>query len=214
MRIYRVAVFSTIFVAAAAVAVAADTAASTNKASLPKNDIAEPDVLLAKAQALAKSDMARMAAAEMVYRNKVFIHSLDLPNATIGSTNLYMKLYRRFTGYQVVDIEKTNSVLRPIKFVIRYTVERVGTRELRGRVGDSTPLEQAEHDGAFLVRDRDTVLREYFCNGQGEVLEMPSPILERPNFWIKNGVRPFGNTWVDDPYSLLQPPKTAPSDPF
>ena len=183
-------------------AIAAETGPAAVKQPVSKYDFAEPEVLVQKAEALAKSDMAKMAAAEMVYRNHVYLHVFQLQVGTNVPTYLFMKLYRRFTGYEVIDVERTNSVLRPIKFTIRFDCERVGTREINGAKESVESLREAESDNAFMVRDTESLTRVYYCDAQGEVVESPSPILARPNFWTKDGKDPFGATSVLDPYNL------------
>lgn len=183
-------------------AFAADPAPGSVNKSTSSYDFAEPQVLAQKAEALAKADLAKMAAAEMVYRNHVFIHVFQLQAGTNVPTYLFMKLYRSFSGYEVVDIEKTSSVLRPIKFTIRYDADRIGTRDIKASKENQEALQQAERDKAFMARDKESITRQYYCDAQGNVIEAPSPILPRPNFWIKDGKDPFGATYVLDPYNL------------
>ena len=165
------------------------------------NEYAEPAVLIEKANALGKSEIARLAAAEMIYRNKVYIHAFQLDGSSGQPIRLFMKLYRQFTGYEVVDIERSSSVLRPLKISIRFNYDRIGTRDVKGNTGDTELRSQVEADVAFITHDSESIVREYPCNAQGEVVKLPSPVLDRPNFWWKNGREPYGVAWIEDPYA-------------
>ncbi len=171
------------------------------KAPQSANVYAEPEVLIEKATALAEGEIARLAAAEMVYRNKVMIHAFLLEGSAGGPTLLYMKLYRRFTGFELVNVERSPSVITPLKVLIRFNYDRVGTREVNGTSGDAELRGRVESDVAFVVHDQESIIREYPCTAKGDVIKLPTPILDRPNFWWKNGREPRGDTWIEDHYA-------------
>jgi hypothetical protein len=187
-----------------AMVIAAETSPKAAAGTTSKYQFAEPEVLVQKAEALAKADIAKMAAAEMVYRNHVFIHGIEPNGGQMLPTYVFMKMYRRFTGYEVTEVERTSSVLRPIKFTIRFDSERVGTRFIKAPKESVESLREAESDNAFSVLDREAIVRAYYCDAQGNLIDGPSPILPRPNYWAKMGDAAYNLTSILDPYNMPQ----------
>lgn len=183
-------------------ATAAETSSKAAAGTTSKYEFAEPVVLVQKAEALAKSDIAKMAAAEMVYRNHVFIHGIEPTGGQFVPTYVFMKMYRRFTGYEVMEVEKTSSVLRPIKFTIRFDCERVATRSIKALKESVESLREAESDSAFGVLDTEAIVRTYYCDAQGNLMDGPPPVLPRPNFWAKMSDKAYPFTSILDPYNM------------
>ncbi len=164
-------------------------------------EYADPQTLMKKANAIAESEIARLAAAEMLYRNKVMIHAyeMDLLAGTSPATEVWIKLYRSFTGFEVLDIERAPSLLAPLKITIRFDYDRVGTREVRGNRSTPGLYDLVRQDVAFIVHDKESIVREYSCSGRGDPIRLPSPILKRPNIWLKGTKPPLGDVWLEDP---------------
>jgi len=147
---------------------------------------ASNDVLLEKAQRLAESELARLSAAEMIYRNLVYDHIyVDEDNGV--RTDILMKYYRNFRGTEVVDVKRTDSLLQPLEFVIRYDFDMIGTRIEAGL--PKTMVETArkvKNDNAFQIYASDSLVRLYRCDAAGECGAVGPELLPRPNYWELN----------------------------
>ena len=73
------------------------------------------DFLRGEAVKLAEAELARLSAIELVYRNKVYYHSFSIPQTWLKG-GAYVKMYRQFTDYSVVNITHTTSLLHPVAF--------------------------------------------------------------------------------------------------
>lgn len=145
-----------------------------------------PDVLLEKAHALAELELARLSAAEMIYRNKVWGHVYT--NEDNGNRNeIVMKYYRNFLRTEVVDVKRTDSLLYPVEFIIRYDFDYLGTQ---GENANYSTLAQVANnvkkDNAFQVIASDSLVRQYRCDGNAECDTIVPDLLPRPNFWNLN----------------------------
>lgn len=160
---------------------------------------ASVDVLLEKAQQLAKSELARLSAAEMIYRNRVCDHVYTSQDRGIR-TDMVMKFYRNFRNAEVVDVKRTDSLLYPVEFVIRYDFDSLGTQ---GEAASYTNLAQAakkvKNDNVFKVFASDSMVLTYECNALGECDTAIPEFLPRPNFWELNQIAvTYGILEIDD----------------
>ncbi len=157
------------------------------------------DVLLKKAEELAKSELARLAAAEMIYRNKVYDHIyFDEDNGV--RTDVLMKYYRNFHDMEVLDVKRTDSLLYPVEFEIRYDFDMLGTKEVAGPPNTLTELAKSvKNDNAFQLYISDSLVRTYRCGETGECAVMNPDSLPRPNYWELNAwVKSHGVLQVED----------------
>ena len=135
--------------------------------------------LLARAEKLAQSEIARLAAEALVYRSNAELHETRLP--VIGSkVGVYVKMYREFTGYEVVDIVRSNSVLYPVEIAIRFDFDVLAT-EVRGS-GEPDAQRHAQADYRFRVFRQDSVRRRYRCDLEGNPVDI-LPELPRLKFY-------------------------------
>ena len=125
-------------------------------------------MLLERAEELAQSEIARLAAEALVYRSLATLHETRLP--VIGSkVGVYLKIYREFTGYEVVDLVRSNSVLYPIDIVIRFDFD-VLTTEVRG-MSEPDAQKHAQADYRFRVFRQDSITQRYHCDSEGNTVD-------------------------------------------
>ncbi|MCH7959445.1 MAG: hypothetical protein IID08_04915 [Candidatus Hydrogenedentes bacterium] len=135
--------------------------------------------LLARAEELAQSEIARLAAEALVYRSNAELHETILP--VIGSkVGVYVKMYREFTGYEVVDIVRSNSILYPVEIAIRFDFDVLAT-EVRS-IGAPDAQVHAQADYRFRVFRQDSVRRRYRCDPEGNPVDI-LPELPRLKFY-------------------------------
>lgn len=121
-----------------------------------------------RADELAQSEIARLAAEALLHRSRATLHETRLP--VIGSkVGVYLKIYREFTGYEVVDIVRSNSVLYPIEMVIRFDFDVLAT-EVRG-MSEPDAQVHAQADFRFRVFRQNSVTRRYRCDSQGNTAD-------------------------------------------
>lgn len=151
------------------------------------------DMLLEKANALAESEMARLAATELVYRNQVETQEFVLP--VVGSrTGTVIKMYREFTGYEVIDVVRSDSLLCPIEIAVRYDFDMLGTQPRSFGAPDAETL--TRNDFEFDVLWQGNLAHVYQCDREGELL---GALLELPraNFY-ERGATGASGTGADE----------------
>jgi len=167
---------------------------SGNRAGESLPQIPSGDVLLSWANELGAAELAKLAAAEMVYRNRTYAYVLNT-----GDTNInyvFGKYFRQFRGFEVLDVERSSSLLHPAKYRIRYDFDLLGTFMRTGRPNDTAAQAASLKDYVFLKDGQDSLTREYLSDIDSKPLDTYSPFLERPNYWAyKNTVNPFGYSW-------------------
>lgn len=136
----------------------------------------------AKAEAFAQAELARMNAAEMMYRNKVTLHEITIP-ASGNISRVKVKMYREFTGYEVVDIYRSDSVLAPIVYEIKYQYNLYSTPARNS--ANKVEYELAEHDTKFFLDGQYAITRRYPCAPNGEYAGTLPPLPPRPDFFAK-----------------------------
>ncbi len=157
-----------------------------------------PVGLLARATALAETELLRLNAAEMIYRNKVYVHVFAMTSGSMDPARRCMKLYRRFAGFEIADIETTPSILHPIKLSIRYDFDLIGTRGEPAQRMNAALVRGVQQDRAFIVHRSESLLRQYLCNAEGEVVAMP-PLPERPNIFNTPMAARFAEFALEEP---------------
>lgn len=159
--------------------------------------------LLEKAQKLAESELARLSAAEMIYRNKVYDHVyIDEDNGV--RTDILMKYYRSFRAAEVVDVKRTDSLLFPVEFIIQYDYDLIGTGMEAGLPATmAKAAKKVKNDTAFQVYSSESLTRQYRCDSAGDCDILDPDLLPRPNYWELNAwAKKYGVLQVDD-MSLL-----------
>ncbi len=184
--------------------VAADTPAVTPAATLDatlsgslKFDFGQPvgmdradyaAYLMVEAAKLAESELARLSAIELVYRNKLYYHSFYIPG-TYNKGGAYVKMYREFTDYSIVDISHSVSILHPISVLVEFNYDIVATDPVLVDGEDIAGARTARNRANPNFFRRDSVRMYYPCDELG-VPELPLPAqLARPNYWDKGEVQ-------------------------
>lgn len=130
----------------------------------PDDGRAYADFIWEKANAFAESEMARMAAADMLYRDRTRLFESNVP--VLGTpTGLYTKVYRHFTDYEVSDITQSESILNPVAFHIRFDYEVVSSPLRRYELEGAPELSQADRDH-YILEGR-SLERIYLCDEAG-----------------------------------------------
>ncbi len=141
--------------------------------------------LTEKAHQLAESEMARMSAAEMIYRNKVQVNETSIPAMILGEslkTTVYLKIYRNFTGYEVEDIVFSDSVLYPVTYEIRYEYDVLATTHRGSHLLNANSL--SSQDREFKLLRHSSTTQRYRCDRSGSYKGAPAGLLSRPNLFF------------------------------
>ncbi len=148
-----------------------------------------------KADALAKEELGRMAAVELSYRGKTEKYSM-MDDFMGLEKNLYLKMYRNFTGSKVSDIYRSESYLHPVAIEIAYDFEMMGTEPRPAELPDGQA--EALKDLRFKVLGEFTLIRRYKCDADGDYTGELPEMLQRPDYFRRE-------TWAElkEPGSAL-----------
>lgn len=145
------------------------------------SDSTDSDELIAKAEALAQSELMRLNAIEMVYRNIPEVHRYSSP-ATLTPESGWVKVYRRISSFEVNDVRRTDSVLHPVIYEVDYKYDVFGTLYRNNRIINA--LELSRSDSQFAIRYSGVIKHTYQCDTNGDLVKNTGLILTRPNFFI------------------------------
>lgn len=171
----------------------AETAGQTAPPSIVHFDFGQPigmtraqyaDFLEQKARDLAESEMARLSADELAFRDKMYYYGLEIPD-TIISHGAYAKMYRQFTGYELVDITYSDSLFHPILFTIDFKYDILVSEPVFVERESRADAQAANINKNYRFHRSDKVRRTYACDEKGSPQEPLPPPLERPNYWDK-----------------------------
>ncbi len=144
------------------------------------------DMLKEKAADLAEADLTRFNVADAAYKAKVQLHTQDLP---MGETGIYIKMYRHFTGYEVRDIYRSDSLIYPIAYAIRFYYEIVATAPQHMDLPGAE--EKAKRDNEFKVVSKHSITRYYACDDDGDYAGNLPEVPARPNYYTRfQGIDP------------------------
>ncbi len=121
--------------------------------------------LLQKAETLAESQMAALNKAEEQYRDAARFFKFDW-HPFDPESGVYAKVYRHYASYEILDILRSESLLRPIHIVIRFHYDVLSTPERHTDYMHSE--EMAWMDKEFSVLRKEDITRVYPCDAQGE----------------------------------------------
>lgn len=165
-----------------------------------------PQKLLEKAERFAAGELARLSAAEMLYRDRVYLHVYSYPSAGLQNS-AYAKRYRQFTDYEVLDVVKSNSLLHPYLFEIQYNFEILSTDGVPVTIPNVKAARAAARDHRFRRIRSDTIRLEYRCDRDGDPVQSTPTILERPNYFQKGTKDVMGEFQVQEvPRIMLREP--------
>jgi hypothetical protein len=95
----------------------------------------------------------------------------------------YGKYFRQFRSFTVEDIERTDSVLRPMKYTIRYDFDLFSTSPVLGNPTGTDFLQRVRSDYFFRNDRSDSLVRVYESGPDFKPVSSFVPFLDRPNYW-------------------------------
>ena len=134
-----------------------------------------------RAVSLASSELARLNAVELLYRNIPMRHQIQNP-AIFRIDQGWTKVYRRFSGFEVKDIRRSDSLLAPIIFDIDYEYEAFGT--VFRKESDGAALEETKTDVIYESIYSDIIRVEYSCDDKGNLLNSQKEYMPRPKYFL------------------------------
>ncbi len=140
------------------------------------------DYLEQKAWNLAENEMARLSAIELTFRDKLYYHGLEVP-ATGISHGAYAKMYRQFTGYELVDITYSDSLFHPILFTIEFKYDILVSEPVFVEREGRKDAQAANINKNFHFHRSAQTQRIYPCDEKGSPQLPLLPPLDRPNYW-------------------------------
>jgi hypothetical protein len=148
---------------------------------------ASPSLLSAQsylglANELAVTELAKFKELEERYSSRVRFYK-NRAHPFNPESGVYIKWYREFSGYEVLDIMQSNSVLRPIIYEVRFDYTFMHTKWLSSLDADEfldkDPLRDARAETEFRADGVYSLYRRYPCNRAGEYLGGLNPIPPR-----------------------------------
>lgn len=133
-----------------------------------------------KATDLATSELARLNAMELMYRNIPMRHRIQNP-ATLMIDTGWTKVYRRFSGFEVKDVLRSDSLLSPVLYEIEFKYDIFATQFRKE--GDGSALEETKMDKVYEPLYSDVLNVKYGCNEEGELMNPDLGFLPRPNYY-------------------------------
>lgn len=116
------------------------------------------------ANSLARDEMAKFNTIEETYKGMVSMDVQPTNEATTGG-GVYYKKYRVFKRYEVVDVKRTDSYLKPIEIIVRFHYDLMGTTPRHTDFPDSETL--ASTDSTYEKLRERWVTRRYRCDYTG-----------------------------------------------
>jgi hypothetical protein len=116
---------------------------------------------------LGQTELARIQAAEEQYKTAAaFFQNQWHP--LYPTEGVFAKLYRNYTGVETVDIKRSDSLLYPVKMVLRFDYENHVTTL---RHSSSYPdAKEASKDTEFKLHSKESLVREYICDETGALV--------------------------------------------
>jgi len=138
--------------------------------------------LVNKAHEVARGQIERFAKIEAQYTGQVYFHQY-INHPFNPDSGIYLKWYRQFTDYEILDIYTSDSVLRPIIMEIRFNYQYMHTpthhTSERDEFRDIDPIRLAEAETEFSPDGIFSVIRRYQCDRYGNPLDKMDDALPR-----------------------------------
>ncbi len=143
-----------------------------------------------RAHEVARAEIRRLAEAERQYRDEVTRHQFVGPMGNVAGG--YLKMYREFTGYTVVDIRRSESYLYPTVFEIDLAFDDMATplrhTDLDRALPGVNPRQVAAGDTEFSPRRQLQIRRSFLLDAEGSIVQRDDP-LPRPKYYEPHGDR-------------------------
>lgn len=163
-----------------------------------------------KARNLAESEMARLSAVELAFRDKLYYYGLEIPG-TYVSHGAYAKMYRQFTGYELVDITFSDSLFHPILFTIEFKYDILVSEPVFVKHEGRADAQTADTNKTYHFHRSDMARRTYSCDEKGSPQEPLPPPLERPNYW-DTGTKELKVFSMNEVSDIRTPPRPGRTD--
>lgn len=169
------------------------------------------EMLIEKANHLARREIARMSAAELLYRNAPTTHRIV--SADLGpNIGVHTKIYRAFNNYEITDIVRSDSYLNPVTYEITYTYDLLATEPRSLSTPDAEKLVRS--DAQFKVLASKRMTRRYSANYDGDFEGGLPGLPPRPDFYTldaDSGVGPASAPMPAAPMGVAGMPPGAPT---
>lgn len=137
--------------------------------------------MLEQAESLAAEELARLSAIELLYKNIPQLQMATIPveERRIGG---WVKSYRKYTGYEINDIYRSDSYLYPIIFEISYQFDQfhTETRDFKNVRSQGISM----NDKKFTLLKKDSLIRRYRCDENGVYLKNLPELPPRPSIFV------------------------------
>ncbi|PCJ56197.1 MAG: hypothetical protein COA73_12620 [Candidatus Hydrogenedentota bacterium] len=138
------------------------------------------EMLLGKANDLAERELARIMAAELLYRNvPEYFEPYHIGRQQI--IPVWVKQYRHFQSYEIADIYRSDSYLYPMVYEIHYIYDYMHTPP-RSMSGEKNPKETATNDKDFKISNSSYLIRRYRCDANGDYIGDLPEFAPRPKY--------------------------------
>lgn len=134
------------------------------------------DLLTQEAVELAKTELARLSAIELMYRNKTYLHKFRWTQGPDISGLAYAKVYRQFTDYKLVDITSSKSIFSPFLLKIDFDYDILTTELVETKGRDHEKALTAHSLKTYTVSRSATTRLVYSCDEKGQLLALPPPL--------------------------------------
>lgn len=151
----------------ALVLLAVSLACGRNSASFGVPDIV---VLREAGNRLAESEMKRLQALEEPRKDEL-IRSPTMNPFTYGTSGIYSRVYREYTGYEVKDIRLKDSLLSPVEYEIAYEFKVFSTPGKNDEFPGAKEIAESERE--FSLRRESSLTMTYLTDLEGKVTEQP-----------------------------------------
>lgn len=160
--------------------------------------------LTTQVDSLAGKEMERLQEASLLYKGTVRTYFV---NPFVPAV-YYAKSYRKYSGYKIVDIQSTRSLLRPYKAIVEYEFDLYRTRLFDGT---AVLKEEAEKDENFSLVPKEKYREEKSIYAVIEPPDTPSQYAyyfqEIDGYFVWNGS-------AGEPYVEPKTPFPGGASPF
>lgn len=134
-----------------------------------------------KASVIGQRELERFNAADLIYKNIPEFHSTIIPIMN-KKRSIWVKTYRKYTGFSVLDISQSSSFISPILYEIEYKYTQFSTSYRV--IGDRENAQQLSlEDSQFSLILSDSFTRQYLCNKEGDLTGSLPPLPIRPDYF-------------------------------
>jgi len=137
--------------------------------------------MIDKAETLAHEELSRLAAVELLYKNISQLQTEKIPveERQVGG---WVKSYRKYTGYEINDIYRSDSYLHPVVFEISYQFDQFHTpiRDFKDLKSQGISMK----DKKFSLLKKASIIRRYRCDENGDYLGDLPQMPPRPSIFV------------------------------